>query len=463
MKPARQIYERSFILHKAPNNSKKELLRNLVIGLTTSFVALSLGASLGILSGRGAFAGMFSAGIIALITSILGGTRVQCSGPTAPMSAVSAVVVAFAVDNHFDNNHFINITFALAGAILIIMGILRVGRFITLVPNVVVSGFMSGIAVLIWQGQLETLFGFGGKEMLQGSLTDNLSIVLATLIIISIVPKLLGSVFPAIASFIPSTLLAIIAVSFAANLMSLPVGYVDIHATISSFKDLSELISKQFPSDISANYIIAAFPFALQLAVLCYLDTLLTSLVVDKMSREKTKQNKELVAQGVANTAVAIIGGIPGAQATIRSVLMIKEGATLRVAGIFVGIFVILEMLLFQHAIGYIPQAVFVGILLKVGYDVFDFLPIRLYLNELFKGKIKLTENIFRRHKEETIFVTNMEMLFIIGTILVTVLIDLNMAVIGFSLLFYIVNKWIIPHKPLRDLAAGKETDLLND
>ena len=106
--------------------------------------------------------------------------------------------------------------------------------------------------------------------------------------------------------------------------------------------------------------------FSLQLAMLCYLDTLLTSLVVDKLNGEQTAKNKELAAQGLANGAVTLFGGLPGAQATIRSVLILKEGATMRLAGISAGIFVIIEMLLLQKLVKLIPQAVFCGILFKV-------------------------------------------------------------------------------------------------
>ena len=137
----------------------------------------------------------------------------------------------------------------------------------------------------------------------------------------------------------------------------------------------------------------AALPFAIQLAGLCYLDTLLTSLVVDRMTGEPTRQNKELVAQGVANGAIALVGGIPGAQATIRSVLVIKEGGNLRLAGIAIGAFVLVEMMLLRDLIAMIPQAVFAGILFKVGYDVFDFDTVIA-----FTGVFLLTNKVLRPH-----------------------------------------------------------------
>ena len=118
--------------------------------LPANSVLLSLDVALGILSGRGAFAGIMSAGIIATITSLLGGTRVQCSGPTAPMNTTCAT---YAYENKFPDNiqadHFVNVILILTGAILLIMGVSRLGKFIRIIPNVVVSGFMNGIAALI--------------------------------------------------------------------------------------------------------------------------------------------------------------------------------------------------------------------------------------------------------------------------------------------------------------------------
>jgi SulP family sulfate permease len=155
-------------------------------------------------------------------------------------------------------------------------------------------------------------------------------------------------------------------------------------------------------------------------------------LVVDKLvqtkfqSNETTDQNKELFAQGVANASVAVFGGIPGAQATIRSVLILNEGATLRIAGVAVGIFVFVEIILFQGLISTIPQAVFSGILFKVGYDVFDWEPV-----------------IEAFSKTATNKPTASDWFFIGGTTIVTLIVDLNTAVILFCVLYYVKEKLI--------------------
>ena len=140
---------------------------DIIAGLTVSFAALSLGAAFGTMSGRGAFAGMIGAAVIPIITSIFGGTRIQASGPTAPMTAVSALVVAQAYESFADkllSEQFITLIFILNAVFLILLGLFRTGRFIALVPNVIILGFMNGIGMLIWADQIKRLFGLGGKD-----------------------------------------------------------------------------------------------------------------------------------------------------------------------------------------------------------------------------------------------------------------------------------------------------------
>jgi SulP family sulfate permease len=432
-------------------------------------VALSLGASFGILSGRtnGAFIGMLSAGIIASITALFGGTRVQCSGPTAPMTAVTAVLVAFAHDEFLlihssaNDEHFINLVLILTGILLVVMGIFRLGRFIKYVPNVVISGFMTGIAILIWLDQSKKIFGLGGKIAFTGPVMTNFIIVLTTLLAIIVIPLVTKKYLPKISHYFSPTLLAIVLVTLLTNILNLPIEHVNLSSSFGSLADFGNMMKSQIPTDWSFDILSLAAPFALQLAFLAYLDTLLTSLVVDKMANEKTLQNKELVAQGVANGFVAFIGGIPGAQATIRSVLILKENATMRLAGVMVGIFVFLEIALFKEYINFIPQAVFAGVLFKVGYDVFDFIPFRLYGKEWKKYKWSMLNDFFSDHLTEKVFISNREMILIIGTVLLTLFVNLNIAVIFFTGLFYLVNKVLWKSNPIRDLEPVVETEAM--
>ena len=422
------------------NKKLQEIIQNLIIALTVSFAALSLGAAFGLLSGRtnGALIGMLSAGIIALVTSLFGGTRLQCSGPTGPMTAMITPVIqaasigiisAWGYENTSITNpdHFVNIVILLSSLLIIICGLLKLGSFIRLVPQSVISGFMDGIAIIIVISQVEKLFGLGKIKAFEGSMYINILVAFLTLILIFIIPRLLKPISTQLPRFLPGTLASIILMTFICNIFPFNIENINISTTLNGLGDLKAIFIEQLPTDWSYIIIIAALPFAFQLTMLCYLDTLLTSLVIDKMTKEKTKQNKELVAQGTANGLVAFIGGIPGAQATIRSVLLVKEGATLRLAGIAVGFLVIFEVLILSKWMTLIPQAVFTGVLIKVAYDVFDWEPIISWIKSLLNKQNKT--------------LINKEIFFIIGTMLVTVIWNLNIAVIGFTILFHILNK----------------------
>lgn len=435
---------------KLPNHSSgvvstRQLARQLLAGLTVSFVAISLGAAFGVLSGRGALAGILSAGVIALITAALGGTRVQCSGPTAPMTAVTILLVSavtgglLAEHPTVDPDRFINLVLLLTGVFLIVAAVLRLGRFVRWVPKVVISGFMNGIAVLIWVGEIQSLFGWWGKNNYTGGIVINLTVAAMTLILIVVLPSLLGRVDRRLNSFFPATLLAIVIATAICSFCQLQIQRVSLGASISSVQDLTTMVAHHFPTEWSLSLLLLALPFALQLMMLAYLDTLLTSLVVDRKYQlmhqisAATRPNKELAAQGVANASVALFGGIPGAQATIRSVLILNEGATMRFAGIMVGVFVLIEMLLFQDWIGLIPQAVFSGVLLKVGYDVFDWSPIMSY----FRRRVRDTGvgGVAQSNS-----VSHWAMAFIVGTTLITVFVNLTAAVLLASVLFYLLR-----------------------
>merc|ERR1712232_972324 len=212
---------------------------------------------------------------------------------------------------------------------------------------------------------------------------------------------------------------------------------------INSFDDITGMFSDNFPSIWTGAFLMKALPNAITLCVLGYLDTLLTSLVVDQ----------KLVAQGAANAAVAFFGGLPGAQATIRSVLILNEGAMTRVAGISVGILVIVEMMALQGLIGYIPQCVFTGILLKVGYDVFDWTPFFIYMQTgLARKEHPAVED---KTREDDPVVSHVNFLFIVGASIVTVVFGLNQAVGAFTLLYWLVHKLVMP---IPDLVSYAET-----
>jgi SulP family sulfate permease len=426
----------------ASRSRPADILRNLMIGLAVSVVALNLGAALGILSERGAAAGMLSAGVIAFLTSWLGGTRIQGSGTTAPMSAVTALVVAFAYEKlpeavpGISPDHFVNIVLLLTALIVMVAGGMRLGGFIAYVPRLVVSGFMCGIAILIWLLQIDSLFGIN-RAPYEGPVAVNIIIALSALALAFAAPAFLSRIMPKYAPFIPGTLVSLVIVSVMANLSGANIGYLDIGQSTISLQGAADFMAAQIPAYIDLTIILLALPFAFKLAALCYIDTLLTSLIVDKMRGTTTRRNKELIAQGTACGAVALIGGIPGAQSTVPSVLTVREGATMRLAGMSAGIFALLGLALFSGLMSFIPQAVFAGILIKVGCDVFDYKPILGYLRTLRKSRNGIKSRVLA-HKE---------MIFYGGTAITTAFFDLIAAVALFTLLFHTANKYLLRRK----------------
>ncbi len=406
----------------------KRFLGDVTAGLTVSFAAISLGAAFGAMSGRGAFAGMIGAAVIPIIASTFGGTRLQASGPTAPMTAVSALTVAFAYDNFPEKalaEQFITLVFLLNAVCLLVAGAVRLGKLISYVPNVVILGFMNGIALLIWKDQFVKVLAINGKPIMEGGIVLNIILALITFGmiygIVWVLKKL--NIRKQIRSLISGVLWSIIIMTGISLALGLSLERIQLGNTIGSLTEFGAMLANYFPSEIlQQRYIIMAIPFALQLTLLAYLDSLLTALIIDRMTREKSNLNRELVAQGLANGMSGIFQGIPGAQATIRSVLLIKEGAQTRLAGVLIGLFALLSILLFKDYLALVPAAVFVGVLLKAGLDVFD----------------KDFPTYYLQYQWFNSPVRNIQLLFIIYTTVITVLIDLNIAVLTGTAFFYI-------------------------
>ncbi len=399
--------------------NRQKFLTEFLAWLTVSFAALSLGAAFGLQSWRWIFAGMLAAGIIPIITSLLGWTKIQASGPTAPMTTVTALVVAYGFDHY-----------TASWGLMILGGILRLGTLIRFIPNLIIIGFMNGIAMLIRWDQLKKLLWLAWQTALTWSLVINVVITLWTLILLFALPWLVKRLplKASVRAMIPVTLLVILLFSVLHAVFGLGGETVTMGETMNSWGDLSSYMLSYIPnfSLITRADIMQALPLAAQLALLGYLDSLLTSLVIDKMTASSTKKNKELVAQWIANAFVGMIGGIPGAQATIRSVLLIKEKAQTRLAGVFVGICTLIMLFVFQGRMQYIALAIFVGVLLKAWWDVFE----KDFFALLIKNKLYAN------------YTWLVQIFFVVYTTLVTVFVDLNVAVISWTILFLIGKRY---------------------
>jgi SulP family sulfate permease len=431
--------------------------KEFLAGLTVSFAAMSLGAAFGDQSGRGALKGVLSAGVLALVTSVVGGTKVQCSGPTAPMTAVTVTITAYAgkkfVTDFPDANPelFVNMTIILAAVMLGLMALLQTGKLITYVPNVVISGFMNGIAVMVWVPQVQGLYGWG-KDKMEGSAAINTVLALLTTFLIFTIPKITGRFCPAYKSFLPGTLIAIVFVTaFVIACGGLGIQTVHTGDPIDSFGEVAALFTDNFPTEWSGALIVKALPFAFQLAMLGYIDTLLTSRIVDakvdimypvEQRWRPTNKNVELLGQALGNALCALFGGIPGAQATIRSVLILNEGAVTRMAGVFAGLLTIIEMAALQSLVARIPQCVLTGVLFKVGYDCFDWVPFLTYINTKLLRKDHPGATDGSRADEP--IVTHGAFVIIIATAVANSFFALHIVVLSGVVLYYVVDRFIM-------------------
>ena len=405
-------------------------------GITAGIVALPLALAFGVSSGLGPSAGLYGAIFVSFFAALFGGTSTQISGPTAPMTAVSMVVIAGIVAM-FDGNiskalPAIMSIFLLAGIFQIGLGLIGLGKYIKYIPYPVVSGFMTAIGVIILITQIMPSIGYYPKEdekfveqfkpyaeeiildnilkeemgegilvledfketidrsaeiteeqILQESKTLAAKEASGVVGAFKVLPRAvkninwlevllaLGTIiiiygFKKITTVIPSTLVALIAMSAIAigfNLEYRPIEEIPSGLPIPNFEIFTE-----FKLSAVTPYIFTA----LTLALLGAIDSLLTSVVADNMTKTKHKANKELVGQGIGNSIAALFGGIPGAGATIRTVVNIKAGGKTKISGMISGIMLLVILIALGPVASKIPAAVLAGILITVGIGVMD-------------------------------------------------------------------------------------------
>ena len=406
-------------------------------GITAGIVALPLALAFGVTSGLGPDAGLYGAIFIGIFAALFGGTPTQISGPTAPMTAVSLLVISGIVAaNDGDVSKALPIilgVFLLAGLIQIALGFAGVGKYIRYIPYPVVSGFMTAIGVIIIITQLLPILGYYPKEdsayvasfkaqaeevLLEKILKeeagegylvledfsetqrraakvsqedvlneakilakDHAKSVWGTIKVLSnalkktnphelgiaLVTILIIFGFKKITTAIPSTLVALLLVSGISMGFELP--YRSISAIPEGFPMPHLELFTEFKIEAIAPYLFTA----LSLALLGAIDSLLTSVVADNMTKTKHAPNKELIGQGIGNSIAAIFGGIPGAGATIRTVVNIKAGGKTKLSGVIAGILLLVILMLLGPVASKIPAAVLAGILMTVGIGVMDY------------------------------------------------------------------------------------------
>jgi SulP family sulfate permease len=332
-------------------------------GLTAAVVALPLALAFGVASGAGPLAGMYGAILVGFFAAVFGGTPSQVSGPTGPMTVVMTGIIM-----HFSGNPAMAFTVVMLGGVFqIIFGLLKFGRFINFVPYPVISGFMSGIGCIIIILQLAPFVGGESvKGVLQSVLhlpeligqiqTHALSLGLIALAIVCFLPQQISRYIPGpLLALIVGTIMGVFFFKNASVIGDIPTG----------------LPSMQLPV-FSADEFATIIKFSLILAFLGSIDSLLTSLIADSVTRTHHKSDRELLGQGIGNIIAGLFGAIPGAGATMRTVVNVRAGGRTPISGALHALVLLLMVLGLGGLAELIPHAVLAGILLKVGYDIID-------------------------------------------------------------------------------------------
>ncbi len=333
-------------------------------GITTAVIGLPVALAFGVASGLGAMAGLYGAIALGFFAAVFGGTRSQISGPTGPMAVAMAVVIT----DHASTLSEALTVVVMAGIIQALLGVLRFGRFVSYTPYSVISGFMSGVGIIIII--LQTLPALGAASADGGPLEvmrawpDALADINASAVAIAAVslgvcifwPAQLSRWFPAtLAALAVGTLLGVLWLAEAPVIGEVPTGLPEFTAPA-----------------LSVGALAGAVQPAVTLALLGAVDSLLTSLIADSMTRTRHNPNQELIGQGLGNIATGLVGGLPGAGATVGTVVNIRAGGSTRVSGALRALVLLALVLGAGSYVESIPLAALAGILLKVGWDIVD-------------------------------------------------------------------------------------------
>ena len=354
--------------------SANNLRGDLFGGLTAAVIALPMALAFGVASGAGATAGLWGAVLVGLFAALFGGTPTLISEPTGPMTVVMTAVIAGLTARNPEHGLAMAFTVVmLAGVFQIGFGLLRLGRYVTQMPYTVISGFMSGIGLILIILQLGPFLGQaspkGGvigtlqslPELIAGARPLEVCLALITLAILWFTPKQLKKIAP------PQLIALLVG-----TLVSLPLisgfGSEDIRRIGEIASGFPQL---QLPMFSGAELQLMVVDAAV-LGMLGCIDALLTSVVADSLTRTEHNSNKELIGQGLGNLVSGLFGGLPGAGATMGTVVNIQSGGRSALSGIFRAVILMLVILVGAPLAAEIPQAVLAGIALKVGVDIVD-------------------------------------------------------------------------------------------
>lgn len=341
---------------------------DLLSGLTVAVIALPLALAFGVASGLGAITGMWGAICGGIFVGLFGGSSTGVSGPTGPMTVlVSSVMMNYRLPDGVPDLTFAFGIIALSGLIMIAIALLRVGRFIYYTPYSVVSGFMCGIGVIIVTLQINPFFGLPTQSSITNAIKSiptiptafNIEALLISAVTLGTI-ILWRKISPV--TWLPGPLMGLIVGTSLANLLNLNITYIGNIPTgvpdfyIPDFSRISQMVAP-----------------AAAIAGLCFFDSLMTCLVADNMTGERHSSDREILGQGIANFAAGLVGGLPSATATMRTVANIKCGARSSLSAFTHGVVLLGLVLGLAPYASIIPMACLAGILVKIGIDILDY------------------------------------------------------------------------------------------
>ena len=344
--------------------SKQQLVKDITAGFIVAIIALPLSIALALASGATPEQGLYTAIVAGFVISFLGGSRVQIAGPTAAFASIVAGIIA--------TNGFSGLVLAtvMAGIILILMGVFKLGSLIKFIPYTITTGFTSGIAVTIIIGQIKDFLGLTFqnspietidkvKEIFVSIGTFNYQALIVggiSLAILILVPKVLKK--------IPASLIAILVAALLVKFLNLDV------LTIGDLYEISSAPPKPVIPEFSFETVKAVIPDAFTIAILAAVESLLSCVVADGMIGSRHNSNMELVAQGAGNICSALFGGIPATGAIARTAANIKNGGRTPVAGMVHAVVLLVVLLVAMPLASYIPMPAIAAILFMVAYNM---------------------------------------------------------------------------------------------
>jgi SulP family sulfate permease len=350
---------------------KSTFMADLMAGIIVGIVALPLAIAFGIASGVSPEKGIITAIVAGFIISVLGGSKVQIGGPTgAFIVIIYGIIQQYGIDG-------LTVATLMAGVILILLGVFKLGAVIKFIPYPIIVGFTSGIAVTIFTTQIADVFGLTfGDEKVPGDFigkwimyVQHFDTVNWWNTLVSIVSIIIIAITPKFSKKIPGSLVAIVVVTVAVYLMKTYGGITCIDTIGDRFTIHSELPEAEVPT-LNWEAIKGLFPVAITIAVLGAIESLLSATVADGVINDRHDSNTELIAQGAANIVAPLFGGIPATGAIARTMTNINNGGKTPVAGIIHAVVLLLILLLLMPLAQYIPMACLAGVLVIVSYNM---------------------------------------------------------------------------------------------